>query len=106
MRGKDNNADQKSFWLGYCFAKQCAQNANSVVAELARRDGAVVRQLPDGKLALGPAGQIAVQPSSVSKGDEPDASIAPGAANLVSELPRIANLYALKEDLEKSEGGR
>jgi hypothetical protein len=86
------------------FAKACSAEPAAVISELARLDGAVVRLLPDGRLALGPAGGDGTRAEDV-EAEELGAASEAGAPALVPELPRIANLYALADDLQSSRGG-
>ena len=85
------------------FARACSAEPAAVISELARLDGAVVRLLPEGRLALGPAG------GDVTRADVTTEEL--GAASetndpaIVPELPRIANLYALAKDLQSGTDG-
>ena len=84
--------------LAHEFARVCLSSAEVVIAELARRDGTVIRLLPNGQVGLGPAGgQLAT-----GMDDESDQEGLGETATVIPELPRIHNLYALKRDLQLS----
>lgn len=84
--------------LAHEFARVCRSSAEVVIAELARRDGTVIRLLPNGQVGLGPAGgQLAT-----GMDDEADQEGLGETATVIPELPRIHNLYALKRDLQLS----
>lgn len=84
--------------LAHEFARACRSPAEDTIAELAQRDGTVVRLLPNGQVGLGPAGgqldtgmDDEVQQEGLGEND-----------TVIPELPRITNLYALKRDLQLS----
>lgn len=83
--------------MGHVFARMCAGTPASVVTELARLDGTVIRLFPDGRIGLGPAGG---EPSEVD--DDGDLDRASVPVSIVPELPRLANLYSLAGDLERN----
>jgi hypothetical protein len=91
---KDSSPSQ----LGYALARDCLRPDTERVAELARRDGVVIRLISNNRIALGPAGGERQAPST-----EEDHDVSPDAEALVPELPRIANLYSLADDLKNSE---
>lgn len=78
--------------LAHEFARACRSPAEDTIAELAQRDGTVIRLLPNGQVGLGPAGgqldtgmDDEVQQEGLGEND-----------TVIPELPRITNLYALK----------
>ncbi len=83
------------------FARVCMSSPASVILELARRDGAVVRLLSDGRLGLGSAGgtTMATVEEGVDGDDDAQALALAEGPPLVPELPRVANLYALAGDV-------
>jgi len=84
--------------LAHEFARACCSPAEVTIAELARRDGTVIRLLPNGEVGLGPAGG---QSATDMKDDEDEVGHVP-SDTIIPELPRINNLYALKRDLQLS----
>jgi hypothetical protein len=94
-------ADTSAGQLAHNFARLCTQQPSAVVMELARRDGTVLRELPGGRLGLGPAG------GQIGDGEGQDRNqVQQDAPKLVPELPRIANLYSLAEDIKQSRASR
>ena len=84
--------------LAHEFARACCSPAEVTIAELARRDGTVIRMLPNGQVGLGPAGGQ----SATDMTDEEDEVGHVPSDTIIPELPRINNLYALKRDLQLS----
>ncbi|QQN74040.1 hypothetical protein [Croceicoccus sp. YJ47] len=84
--------------LAHEFARACRSPAEDAVAELAKRDGTVIRLLPNGQVGLGPAGgQL-----DTRMDDEVEQEGLGQNDTVIPELPRITNLYALKRDLQLS----
>jgi hypothetical protein len=84
--------------LAHEFARACRSPAEVTIAELAKRDGTVIRLLPNGQVGLGPAGgQL-----DTGMDDEVEQEGLGETATVIPELPRIHNLYALKRDLQLS----
>lgn len=84
--------------LAHEFARACCSPPEVTVAELARRDGTVIRLLPNGQVGLGPAGGQ----SATDMKDEEDEADPDTNEIIIPEIPRINNLYALKRDLQLS----
>ena len=81
------------------FARLCSAAPVAVVLELARRDGAVLRVLANGRLGLGSAGGATKAINDEDVDGDGDAEAGTAGPLLIPELPRIANLYKLAADL-------
>jgi len=84
--------------LAHEFARVCSLPAEVTIAELAKRDGTVIRLLPNGQVGLGPAGGQ----SPTDMDDAVDEESPASSEVIIPELPRINNLFALKRDLHLS----
>ena len=88
-------------FAGLCSAARlCSASRAAVILELARRDGVVLRVLADGRLGLGSAGGATTKTNEEDVDGDRDTEAGTVGPLLVPELPRIANLYALAEDLK------
>ena len=85
-------------FLAHALARECLMPDQERIAKLVGRDGVVVRLISSNRVALGPAGGEQQSPSN-----ENDHDVSPEASNLMPELPRVANLYWLADDIKNGE---
>ena len=84
--------------LGHTLARECLMLDRERIVNLVKRDGIVVRLISDNRVVLGPAGGEQQSPSAEDGHD-----VSPDAPNLMPELPRVANLYSLADDIKGGE---